>query len=395
MNQQSATNHGWTKLTCAAALGAVAMYISDPDKGRRRRALARDKIQSLWAKADDAAAITVRDLGNRLQGLRPRISRMLSLRKDDVSDDNVLEARVRAKIGRAVSHSHAIKVTAHQGRITLSGPILAHEKRQLLDVVRKVPGVVEVEDNLEAHERPDISSLQGEGKRRELRPALLQEHWPPALRATAALGGAALTCYGLTHRSPAGAVLAAFGLGLMTRSMINMPFKRMAGFDIERPPIHLEKAVYVAAPPEVVFDIWSNYENFPYFMSNVHKVRNLGNGRSHWIVNGPAGTQVEWDAVLTEFVRPELLAWKSEPNSTVQHVGRVRFKPVNGGTRVHIQMSYNPPAGVLGHVAASLFNGDPKKQMDEDLLRMKTFIESGIPPHDAARPIRQPGSILL
>jgi uncharacterized membrane protein len=57
-------------------------------------------------------------------------------------------------------------------------------------------------------------------------------------------------------------------------------------------------------------------------------------------------------------------------------------------------MSYSPPAGVLGHMVASLFNGDPKKQMDEDLLRMKTFIERGIPPHDAAKPIRQPSPIL-
>jgi uncharacterized membrane protein/uncharacterized protein YwbE len=394
MNQESATNHASKKLMSAAALGAVAMYILDPDRGRRRRALARDKVESLWAKADDAVAVTTRDLGNRLRGLRIRISHMLSLRKDDVSDDNVLAARVRAKIGRAVSHPHAIKVAAHQGRVTLSGPILAHEKRQLLDVVRKVPGVAEVEDNLEIHERPDISSLQGEGKRRELRPALLQENWPPALRATAALGGGVLTYYGVTRRSPASAVLTAFGLGLMMRSIINMPLKRILGFDTEKPPIHLEKSIYVAAPPEVVFDIWSNYENFPHFMSNVEKVRDLGNGRSHWIVNGPAGTQVEWDAVLTEFVRPELLAWKSEPNSTVQHVGRIRFKPANGGTRVYIQMSYSPPAGVLGHMVASLFNGDPKKQMDEDLLRMKTFIERGIPPHDAAKPIRQPSPIL-
>jgi hypothetical protein len=34
---------------------------------------------------------------------------------------------------------------------------------------------------------------------------------------------------------------------------------------------------------------------------------------------------------------------------------------------------------------AALFGADPKREMDEDLLRMKTLIEGGSPPHDAAR----------
>lgn len=47
-------------------------------------------------------------------------------------------------------------------------------------------------------------------------------------------------------------------------------------------------------------------------------------------------------------------------------------------------MSYNPPAGAIGHVVASLFGADPKSEMDADLARMKTLIETGIRPHDAA-----------
>jgi uncharacterized membrane protein len=269
----------------------------------------------------------------------------------------------------------------------LSGPILLGEKESLLEAVRDVPGVVDVEDQLEVHERPDIPSLQGESKRSGLRPVFLQQNWPPALRAVAVLGGGALGYYGVTRRSPAKLVLAALGLGLMARGMINMPLKRMVGADTEKLPLHLEKTIYLEVPPETVFDIWSNYENFPYFMAHVQKVHDLGNGRSHWVVNGPAGTVIEWDAALTEFKRPEVIAWKSEPNSIVQHEGKIWFEPANGGTRVHVKLSYNPPAGMLGHAVASLFNGDPKKQLDEDLLRMKTFIESGIPPHDAAQPI--------
>jgi uncharacterized membrane protein len=48
-------------------------------------------------------------------------------------------------------------------------------------------------------------------------------------------------------------------------------------------------------------------------------------------------------------------------------------------------MSYNPPAGVLGHAIAELFGVDPKHEMDDDLMRMKSFIETGVHPHDAAQ----------
>jgi uncharacterized membrane protein len=58
-----------------------------------------------------------------------------------------------------------------------------------------------------------------------------------------------------------------------------------------------------------------------------------------------------------------------------------------GRTRVHIRMSYNPPAGWLGHTIAAAFGVDPKQSMDADLARMKTLIESGRAPRDAARPM--------
>jgi uncharacterized membrane protein/gas vesicle protein len=397
MKQESASksesNQAFRKLVSGAALGAVAMYLTDPDKGKRRRAVARDKMQSLMARTGDALDVTSRDLSNRMQGLRVQASRVL-FQRNTVADDGLVVERVRARLGRAVSHPHAVKVSAHQGRVTLSGPVLAHEKEQLLEAVRSVPGVVDVEDNLEVHERADIPSLQGQGKRRQMMPVFLQENWPPALRAAAVLGGGMLGYYGLKRRSVASPLLTAVGLTLVARGLANMPLKRMVGADTEKLPISLEKSLYIAAPPETVFNIWSNYENFPHFMSHVQKVQDLGNGRSHWVVNGPAGTVIEWDADITELQRPNVIAWRTEPNSPVQHMGKVRFEPANGGTRVHVQMSYSPPAGVLGHAIASLFNGDAKKQMDEDLLRMKSFIESGIPPHDAAKPIRQSGAVL-
>jgi hypothetical protein len=50
-------------------LGAGLMYVFDPQMGRRRRALARDKAVRLAHEARDAADVVRRDMTNRAHGL--------------------------------------------------------------------------------------------------------------------------------------------------------------------------------------------------------------------------------------------------------------------------------------------------------------------------------------
>lgn len=80
------------------------------------------------------------------------------------------------------------------------------------------------------------------------------------------------------------------------------------------------------------------------------------------------------------------MAWKSLPGAVVEQAGITRFTSnPDGSPCIDVKMSYNPPAGVLGHLIAELFGTDPKHAMDDDLMRMKSFIETGVHPHDAAR----------
>lgn len=50
----------------------------------------------------------------------------------NVPEDIVLVARVRAQIGPVVSQAGTIDMTAHQGRVTLSGSIATHKAEKLL-----------------------------------------------------------------------------------------------------------------------------------------------------------------------------------------------------------------------------------------------------------------------
>ncbi|HMC15678.1 MAG TPA: hypothetical protein VKI18_08610, partial [Albitalea sp.] len=70
----------------------------------------------------------------------------------------------------------------------------------------------------------------------------------------------------------------------------------------------------------------------------------------------------------------------------------VRFDEEGEGTRVSVQMSYDPPGGAVGHAVAKLLGRDPKREIDADLARMKSFIETGRTAHDAARP-NGPGAV--
>jgi hypothetical protein len=143
-------------------VGAGLMYLLDPERGKRRRALVRDQVVSAGHDLGDlgeAFSAQARHLRNKAAGLAAEAQ--ARLRGEEV-DDFILEARVRSEIGRAVANPGAINATARNGSVMLTGPVLAHEVADLLSTVRSVRGVEDVQNRLEVHERPgSISGLQG------------------------------------------------------------------------------------------------------------------------------------------------------------------------------------------------------------------------------------------
>ena len=129
-------------LLTGIGIGAAMMYVLDPYRGGRRRALVRDKVVSAATRTPDAVRTTARDVTNRTRGIVAEVGSML---KRVQLPYWVLAERVRTKLDTSVSHPRSIEITAHQGRVTLRGPILRHEVDGLLACVSAVRGVVEVE----------------------------------------------------------------------------------------------------------------------------------------------------------------------------------------------------------------------------------------------------------
>ena len=135
--------------------------------------------------------------------------------------------------------------------------------------------------------------------------------------------------------------------------------------------IEVERSVTIEAPVEKVYEFWNDVENFPRFMSHVREVRRVGPDRSRWVVAGPAGAPVEWEAVVTQRAVNDSISWRTVEGSVVDHRGTVRFRPAGpSGTRLEVRMSYRPIGGEVGRVLASIFGRDPESIIDADLARL-------------------------
>jgi len=379
------------KLLGGAAAGALLMYMLDPDRGGARRSTSTAALRNAGSRTGSA-------LGNAWHGVSERIGSLAHSAADSASDlydkagsnasDWYDKAGSSAKDladtagARASRALEAAKPdgAAHRAWDNTVDSVsrMASSTGSDLDAATSRLGRLasqagsSVMGALHLDNRDDLASL---------------------LRNPAVVSGGLLGIFGLMRRSPLIGVLGLAGLALAARSVggpgaghetgNGLLSNLLGGRRSRGQSVNLEKTIRIDASPEDVYELWSNYENFPRFMSHVVEVRDSGRRRSHWVVQGPAGSQFEWDAVLTEQSKGKRLAWRSEPGAQIANEGSITFEPHRGGTLVTVRLSYTPPAGIVGHGLAVLLGSDPKRQMDDDLARMKHFVERGVIPRDA------------
>lgn len=136
----------------------------------------------------------------------------------------------------------------------------------------------------------------------------------------------------------------------------------------------IAKTIIVKGDPAKVYDLWSDFENFPHFMKNIKYVRKTGAKTSHWVMAGPMGKELEWDAQITDVQENKRIAWSST-DGDIKTSGQVTFNPlVHGETEVTVLLKFSPPGGPLGDAAARLLD-NPDKKLEEDLRRFKRYVE--------------------
>jgi uncharacterized membrane protein len=135
------------------------------------------------------------------------------------------------------------------------------------------------------------------------------------------------------------------------------------------------KSIIVGAGVGEVFEAWSNFENFPHFMKNIKSVEKRPDGSTHWVMHGPLGKNVEWDAETTMFEPNKRIAWHSREGSTIKTSGQVTFVELGTGqTQVNLTIQWVVPATKGGETLAGLI-ADPEKRVEQDLYNFKTYVE--------------------
>lgn len=132
----------------------------------------------------------------------------------------------------------------------------------------------------------------------------------------------------------------------------------------------IERSIDVDVPVRTAYDQWTQFEDFPNFMSDVERIEQLDDTTTRWHVT-VLGAQRTFEAAITEQEPDQRIAWASRGDT--KHAGVVTFHRIDDDrTRVMLQMDVEPTdwvekagdaLGVLG------------KKVESDLQDFKTFIE--------------------
>ena len=142
----------------------------------------------------------------------------------------------------------------------------------------------------------------------------------------------------------------------------------------------VSRSVTIRRSPAELYARWRDFESLPGIMSNVKTVTEIDGGNlTHWVVEGPLGLDVAWDAQITADERNRRIAWETVGDPDVESSGEVIFNPLPNGTSTEliVRLRYRPMGGAAGKLIAGLFNKDPESELAEDLERFRLAMEGG------------------
>jgi osmotically-inducible protein OsmY len=130
-------------------LGAALTYFFDPEQGRRRRAMARDRVAALLRRTARRGERLGRAASAEAYGVAQKVKHLEEEPKPQ-PDDVTLARKVETEIFRdADVPKGQINVNAENGKIVLRGEVGQPEMiRDLEERARNVQGVQEVENLL-------------------------------------------------------------------------------------------------------------------------------------------------------------------------------------------------------------------------------------------------------
>jgi uncharacterized membrane protein len=134
------------------------------------------------------------------------------------------------------------------------------------------------------------------------------------------------------------------------------------------------ESIIVQGSVDHIYNLWADFENFPNFMKDIKSIKKTGNRTSHWVIEGPHQTMVEWTAEMTRLEPNKRIAWSST-GGDIKTSGQVTFATLpQGETEITVTLHYAPSADLASNVATELFS-DIEDRLIRDLRNFKAYAE--------------------
>src|SRR3954469_831433 len=132
----------------------------------------------------------------------------------------------------------------------------------------------------------------------------------------------------------------------------------------------IQQAVDVAAPLDVVYDQFTQFEDYPKFMHRVERAEQRDD--AHVVFSEKIwGVRRQWEAEIVEQVPDERIVWKTV--SGTSHVGVVTFHELSDRlTRIELNIDIDPEGPIEKIARGARF---AKRAARADLKRFKAFVE--------------------
>ena len=190
----------------------------------------------------------------------------------------------------------------------------------------------------------------------------------------AMLAGAALSIYGWTRKSAAGAALGVAAGAIALKAASAGPIADLIGTETT-----MRCRFTILRNPVELYVVWKDFKRAPEWMEQVESVTKIDDRHVRWTCSHPGTGTLEWTTEITEDTPNQLLAWRTVPGGDYDLSGRVEFRELGSsrGTEVVFSLTYKLHAGLLHSAAAMIIGEDPERQMRENLRRFKMLMEAG------------------
>ena len=133
----------------------------------------------------------------------------------------------------------------------------------------------------------------------------------------------------------------------------------------------VEKSIDIDVPVRVAYDQWTQFESFPQFMEGIEEIKQIDDTHLHWRAK-VGGHEVEWNAVITEQIPDERVAWKATDGKA--NAGVVTFHRLSDtSSRVMVQIEHEAD-GIMEKVGSAL--GADSHEVKNSLENFKELVES-------------------